>query len=636
VPVIKKINRFFLSLRRKLSNGVTVQLISVRLRTLFSLGLHNVWKVISYRIGVYYLGINPVCRLQVRLPDGPFFKKPTITSVGTPSSAWKEKACCFGYILKELHDGPPDWLANPFTGIRITNAHLPWWQIPDFDSQLGDIKAVWEASRFDWVLGMAQRTVCGVSDEMPRLNNWIADWCRVNPAYFGHNWKCGQEASIRVMHLAMVALILDQVRFPESALLDLVKAHLQRILPTLGYAMAQDNNHGISEAAALFIGGSWMHMAGVTEGRHWKDSGRYWLENRAARLIENDGSFSQYSLNYHRLMLDTCSMVELWRQHLDLPDFSMLWQSKVAAAARWLAAMVDPVSGDAPNLGANDGARLLALTDTDYRDFRPSVQLAMVLFTGQKAYASDGSWNGPLIWFRVALPSGMAESSLSLSQLFDDGGYAVLRYDAAMALLRYPRFKFRPSHADALHVDFWRSGENLLRDGGSYSYSTEPEWINYFPGTISHNTVQFDDRDQMPRLGRFLFGDWLKTEKRVQFIDNATETSFCASYRDRQGACHSRRVRLTAERLQVEDVIHGFTDKAVLRWRVRPGNWQLTGQRLTDGEYVLSVTGDMPIIRIELVTGWESRYYLQKNALPVLEVEVHEHGVLMTDFCWPI
>ena len=67
------------------------------------------------------------------------------------------------------------------------------------------------------------------------------------------------------------------------------------------------------------------------------------------------------------------------------------------------------------------------------------------------------------------------------------------------------RFRFRPSQADAMHVDLWVKDQNLLSDAGTYSYNTDARWLKYFPGTQSHNTVQFDDRDQMPRLGRFLF-----------------------------------------------------------------------------------------------------------------------------------
>ncbi|MDH4317523.1 MAG: heparinase II/III-family protein, partial [Desulfobulbaceae bacterium] len=475
----------------------------------------------------------------------------------------------------------------------------PWWNIPDFDSQVGDIKTVWEASRFDWVLAFAQRVSSGKVAELHRLNDWLAGWCAQNTPYCGSNWKCGQEASIRVMHLAMAALILGQADEPAKGLVDLIKLHLQRIVPTISYAMAQDNNHGTSEAAALFIGGSWLERIGVEGGERWQRSGRKWLENRVARLVEPDGGFSQYSLNYHRVMLDTFSMVEVWRRHLGLPEFSGLFQSRAAAAARWLAAMVDPRSGDAPNLGANDGTCLLPLTDSDYRDYRPSVQLSMALFAGKRAYTDDGPWNAQLAWLDVALPERVAKSLGN--QIFDDSGYAVLRRGEAMALLRYPRFRFRPSQADALHVDLWLGGDNLLRDAGTYSYNTDPEWLAYFPGTVSHNTVQFDDRDQMPRLSRFLFGDWLQTEGLQPLVENAEKTTFGAAYRDGHGARHQRSVYLLDNRMIVRDEVVGFADKAVLRWRVRPGNWRMEGQSLTDGKHILSVLASVPLARIELV-----------------------------------
>ena len=49
-----------------------------------------------------------------------------------------------------------------------------------------------------------------------------------------------------------------------------------------------------------------------------------------------------------------------------------------------------------------------------------------------------------------------------------------------MAMLRYPRFRYRPGHADALHLDLWLGDRNILRDGGTYSYNAERKWLNYF------------------------------------------------------------------------------------------------------------------------------------------------------------
>jgi hypothetical protein len=596
--------------------------------------------VVGYRLGVK-LGLNRVRRLKASAPKGPYFSAGQgLSGLAIPvQPSWQSQALLFSYWSIALSDSPPDWQANPFNGQRVTAPERDWWQIPDFDSAVGDIKLIWELSRMDWVLAFAQGAQQGDRAALDRLNAWLADWCEHNSPYKGPNWKCGQEASIRVMHLAMAALILGQVRMAAPGLRDLVRLHLQRIAPTVQYAMAQDNNHGTSEAAALFIGGSWLVAVGVPEGRSWARMGRRWLEDRAARLIGPQGSFSQYSLNYHRVMLDTFCMAEVWRRHLELPAFTASWQSRALSATQWLRHMVNPDNGDGPNVGTNDGARLLQLTDTPYRDHRPSVALAMALFAGQRAYAQSGPWEHALQWLGVAVP--MAVVPPLQSYVADDGGFAVLRCGNAMVMLRYPRFRFRPSQADALHLDLWLGPDNMLRDAGTYSYNTDPQWINYFGGTASHNTVQFDDRDQMPRLSRFLFGDWLKADG-VQTLQGSAEANqFAAGYRVERGARHHRAVSLQAGRLQVIDQVQGFTTKAVLRWRLQPGDWRLVsspqGLQLalgSEGVVTIGVLATVPVLRCELVQGWESRHYLEKTPVPVLEVEVQQSCTLTTEVHW--
>lgn len=604
----------------------------LRVRTALALGLPNIARVLWYRFGIT-LGFNAVRRLQAATPQGPYFRASTLESVSVaPVKEWHSSALLFGRWPFMVTDAPPDWLANPLTGQRVSAPEREWWQIPDFDPAVGDIKLIWELSRMDWVLAFAQRARNGDTAALARLNDWLADWCLHNPPYCGPNWKCGQEASIRVMHLAMAAMILGQVQQATPGLRDLVRLHLLRIEPTLQYAMAQDNNHGTSEAAALFIGGSWLAALGVPDGARWQEIGRYWLENRAERLIGVDGSFSQYSLNYHRVLLDTFCMVEAWRRHMELSVFSVRWNARALAATHWLYQMINPLNGDGPNLGANDGARLLQLTDSAYRDYRPCVQLAMALFVDQCAYAEGGASNYPLRWLGVSVSRVMA--SRPGSRVSDEGGFAVLRHGSAMAMLRYPRFRFRPSQADALHVDLWLDGENLLRDAGSYSYNVEPQWLDYFGGTISHNTVQFDDRDQMPRLSRFLFGDWLKTLSIEPLREDALATHFGAAYCDRQQASHYRRIALSDTDLKVVDEVAGFVRKAILRWRLKPGDWRMAEQRLTNGTHEVKIQANVPLIRCELVEGWESRHYLEKTLVPVLEIEVHQPGTLTTEYRW--
>lgn len=603
-----------------------------KVRTALNLGIINIIRVIVYRLSIR-IGINPVQRLKAPPIKGDFFRSYTDEAYNLPTNNdWANGVTLFSYWHLQSSTDIPIWHANPFTGKKAKSNHLPWWKIPDFDPNVGDIKQIWELSRFDWALAFAQKAANGNEEYLHKLNQWINDWYINNPPYLGINWKCGQEASIRVMHLAVCALILKQTKNSNSPLLDLIAVHLERIAPTIQYAVAQDNNHGTSEAAALFIGGSWLEKNNVPKGADWKRLGKKWLENRAQKLILKDGSFSQYSLTYHRLMLDTISLSEIWRIKMNEPKFKPKFYQRAQAACDWLYCIINLENGDGPNLGANDGARLLPLTNTNYRDFRPSLQLAMRAFKNQNAITQPGPWNNVLKW--LSIEPVTAPAPPQKSKLFDSGGYAILHKKDAMVLFRYPRFRFRPSQADALHIDLWVRGKNLLRDGGSYSYNAEEKWLNYFPCTISHNTVQFDNRSQMPRISRFLYGDWLKTKD----LSSITESNGCinvaASYKDAEGSVHSRSIELNENSLKVRDEIKGLKHSAILRWRLKPGDWKISKHSIKNKNHIISIQSTMPIKRFEVIEGWESKYYLDKQPIPVLEVEVHEAGALTTEYQW--
>lgn len=602
----------------------------IRLATYWRLGLANIWQVAWYRARLR-LRVHPVQRIRAVLTGTHFFNPcKGAEDQESPAKTAKPQPLYFGWYGAAQLNEPPDWHCNPFTGAEFEGASLPWWKLSDFGSNIGDIKTVWEASRFDWALAFAEQARDGDQEALSRLNRWVADWVVANPPYKGPNWKCAQEASIRVIHLLVAARLMDQALDPRPELVQLVQAHLARIRPTLSYAMAQDNNHGTSEAAALFIGGSWLDRLGAEGAGQSAKLGRQWLENRAARLILEDGSFSQYSTNYHRLMLDTYCLAEYWRDYLNLPEFSTGLYARLAAAARWLFAMTQPETGDVPNLGANDGARLIPLGGTDYRDFRPAVQLGMALFANQSAYSEFGNWNGPLSALGIKIPTEEAPPVKSVQ--FDKGGFSVLRRGQAFTLLRYPRFRFRPSQADALHVDLWVNGTNRLRDAGSYSYNASQDVINYFQGTVGHNTVQFDGRDQMPRLKRFLFGAWLKPDRVEPITENADKVTTAAGYTDREGARHHREICLTTNFLQVKDNVFGFRKEAVLRWRLAPGAWQLQGNTISNGADSLKITASVPIDSLRLIEGWESRYYLRRTPVPVIEVKIQKPGCLISRY----
>ena len=595
-----------------------------RAATLRRLGLRNVLRVGLYRLasrtGVW----------QLLTPSGQAWSAPVLGTgpwAGTaPSISGLSRAALLAEA-DEIRSGrlrlfsgaavaagdPPQWHVSPYDESNRADPAAHWSRVRTG----GDIKDIWEASRFTWapVLARAWRAT-GDARYLQVLGRWVGDWTSSNPVNLGANWACGQETSIRLMHVLIASQIVEAGEHPQG-LRRFVREHVTRISATTGYAIGQDNNHGTSEAAGLFIGGAWLAANGEPSASRFRDCGRAMMEERVRRLVMEDGSFSQYSVNYHRLMLDTLSITEWWRIRFDEPAFSDAFYERARAATLWLYEMTDERSGDAPNIGANDGARLLGLTSGSYRDHRPSVQLAAALFCEARAYDSPEA-DEPLLWLGVE--AGEQPMPARTSREFDRGGWVTMHASDAgsWACVKYPAYRFRPGHADALHLDLWRDGVNVLRDGGTFGYAAGEPWAMYFPGTASHNTIQFDGRDQMPRIGRFLFGGWLKGESSGLLVSGSS-AAWSGSYVDGLGSRHARTVQTEAGSWVVTDTIGGEHRSAVLRWRLAPGEYVLSGNRCAGERIAIEVDGD-GVIGMEVMQGWESRLYHEKSPVPVFEV----------------
>ncbi|MEM8951716.1 MAG: heparinase II/III-family protein [Pseudomonadota bacterium] len=630
-----------------------------RWRTARALGIGNVARVAAYRGMKRTRLAKWLTASPAESAVGDLFTTAEITD---SVSLEPDLAIYFSRHAMPLNGEVP-WLYDPFAEERFEEPERHWSEIPDFVRPGRDIKAIWELSRFDWVLKLARLARDQKSEEpVRRMNALIRDWQQHNPPFLGPNWKCGQETTIRMLQTLLAAALIGQDglrpgQAPSEALKAFVEIHTKRIAATIQYALAQDNNHSISEATGLYIAGAWLarHDKAARRPRSWHERGVQQLERLAARLFAEDGSFSQYSVTYHRFVIDMLAQAEWWRKRLDLPELSEIYRTRVRAGIRWLHDLTDPETGDAPNVGSNDGARLFVLSDTDYRDFRPSVQLAMKLFEDCVPYP-EGDHDQQLIG--LDLTPGPRRPLERSSRVMADGGFVLMiprppadrlpeesapatrggvdlaeasngkassqggRPSTAWGCVRFPSFAFRPAHADALHLDLWVDGVNLLRDSGSFSYNPKPGAAPDLRATSAHNTIEFDGRDQMPRLGRFLFGSWLEPAEVGELVADGDTLSWSGSYEDALGCRHRRTVFVDGAVWRVLDEIDGQKEKAVLRWRLAPGDWRLDGMTLHGALARLSIESDQPPSSLRLVDGKESRYYLDLETIPVLEVEL--------------
>jgi Heparinase II/III-like protein/Heparinase II/III N-terminus len=538
---------------------------------------------------------------------------------------------------------PPDWLRNPENGF-VFNAARHWIDVPDFAPQQGDIKMVWEASRFAsaWVLARAWAAT-GDGRYAEAFWQLFESWYAANPPNRGPNWKCGQEASLRLMAWTFAVYVLANAEATTGErlvrMLRAVAVHAERIESNIGYALSQNNNHGISEAMGLLTAG--LAFPELRRSDAWAAKGRRLIERLVRRQVYADGSYVQHSFNYHRLMLHDCLWAAVLAERSGRPLAADVLD-RLRRSYRFLHQMSD-ASGCLPNYGANDGALVMVLDACDYRDYRPVIQLAARVLDGVRLL-DDGPHDEPLLWFfgdaALDMPTEDAPRS---SVRAAEGGYTTIRREDSWAIIRAHAFGDRPSHADALHVDLWWRGRNLLRDSGTYHYYAEPRFEAFFEATRAHNTVEVDGLSQMDKASRFLWDRWLKArtirDERTAAGVHVWEGEHDGYHRLADPVTHRRSVIavLGGLWLFIDDLLGAAEHTVRQFWQI--GDCRATldaaGRRLTlaagDDTAELTIHGADDTSEIfyteglendDEILGWRSLYYHEKEAAGVLMVRL--------------
>jgi asparagine synthase (glutamine-hydrolysing) len=401
------------------------------------------------------------------------------------------------------------WNQNAFSGAEVP-ADRHWSDLGDFD--FGDIKYIWEPSRFGIAYALV-RAYWRSGDRRYADFFWtiLESWRSANPPQLGPNWKCGQETSIRIMAwcFALWGFLDCEATTPGrvAMLVEMLAVSGRRVEANLSYAINQQNNHGISEAAGLFTLG--VLFPEMRIAAHWRDVGSSVLARLAKELVYDDGGFSQHSLNYHRHMLH-CFTWAVKLGDVRTSPLAPIVKDRLARAVEFELAVQDPHTGAVSKIGPDDGSLVLPLTNCGYEDFRPGIQLASAL-TGNGRVYDEGPWDEALFWIAGDEPVGGHVRATTESFSGDESGVYTIRNDDGLAVFRCMRkFRHRPAHADLLNVDIWWRGSNVAIDAGTFSYNDPRSPALDFEGTRTHNTVSVDGADQMQRASRFLWAPWAR------------------------------------------------------------------------------------------------------------------------------
>lgn len=525
----------------------------------------------------------------------------------------------------------------------------------DLRPSIFDIKYIWEPARFGWsfTLGRAYHLTHD-NNYAESFWKYFESFTESNPANMGPHWMNGQEVAIRLISLVWADHVFENA--PASSherravLHQSIAHHASRIAPTLVYARAQNNNHLVTESAALYTAGLFF------KNKKWRAIGWKWLNWSYQNQIGDYGEYIQHSTNYHRVMLQTA----LWINFIKQDVFSASTSQAIARSAHWLFSLLDNASGLTPNLGANDGALIFPLSVTDFRDYRPTVQAASRAFL--KTSLSSGVWDEMSLWFGLPANSRVINSDAYLTEN--------LRGKNSWGYLRASHFKSRLSHMDQLSLDLWWRGINITQDAGTYLYNAEPPWDNPLVTTHIHNTVTVDGNDQMTRAGRFLVLDWANAySKNIIESEENILSRVRANHRGYHSVKHERTITVYQdEKWVVNDKLtqrsrssHAYRLHWLLpdyEWKIEeqdsglglqiksPYGWitlQITSDpRISNSEYRMSLVRAGELVYghrdVQAYEGWVSQTYGQKSpALSfALEVTSPYHTAFKSEFTFPI
>jgi uncharacterized heparinase superfamily protein len=411
---------------------------------------------------------------------------------------------------------PIDWHLDP---LRDRRAPLrPWSALdPNDAGTVGDSRVVWEFNRHQWLVRLAQAWVFTRDDRYAAASVQAIDaWLEANPPGVGVNWASSMEVSLRLMSWCWTLVLLRESSTISPAWLHKVLAalwlHATHIRRYLSYYCSRNTDLtsetlGLCCASVLF--------PEFREAERWREIAVRTLVAESDAQVLRDGVHFEQSTCYHRYSTETYLHFLLLadRNGIAVPEHVY---HRVQQMVEFLLA-VRQSDGTIPAIGDDDGGSLLPLADRAAGDGRGLFAVAAALF-GRRDFAwAAGGLAPDVVWLMGQEGAGSFDRinpmppTRAASRVFPSGGYAVMRSgwetDAHQVIVDIGPIGCPVSgghgHADLLSIQCAIFGEPCLVDAGTYSYTGEPQWRDFFRSTAAHSTVIVDGVSQAEPAGPF-------------------------------------------------------------------------------------------------------------------------------------
>jgi hypothetical protein len=426
---------------------------------------------------------------------------------------------------------------------------------------------------------------------------------RYGKGFLPYRWDNKYSSAIRTLILVNTrAQLAAKHQLPAD-----VEAGTRRALERLGHFLELpenfnvDNNHGFGEDAALYALA--VNLPDLPQAPRWRALAGGRLDELIAKNVDATGVQVERSPFYHFYVLRLATKMVDWarRAHVTLPKEFV---RRADAMVRYATFVTQP-DGMLPLQGST--------VKTDV------TKLERQMFT------SFGERYPEFEYARTLGLSGTRPTDRNVR--FESSGDAILRSGFGTAedykqsthvAFNLGRARTQHAHHDALAVDVYGAGRDLLTDSGLFTYDFN-DWRKFFWSTRAHNTITVDDANQA--VGPVHQGA-LKT---------GPAWAYQSGSHDLYKGFEQRRSVLVLRRdltLVVDDVRGDRTADIAQNWHVFPGatvrrDGALGVRASADGRPALALweATDTPLVLDDVfgqttpaIQGWASDLYGKKTA----------------------
>lgn len=445
---------------------------------------------------------------------------------------------------------------NWHSGILTSNS---WPKIysPELDfrqrDDIGDVRLTWEINRhFQLVILAKAYFLTGNVKYLQGLGAFLKSWTEENPVLIGVNWVSAMELAIRANSWIWCYCLLGTHNKREeheirSLLLNGIIQHCMFIEKNLSlYSSA--NNHLIVEVSVLGIAGILFEK--LPYASRWVKLCTDMLERQLPKQVHKDGVSAEQAFHYHAFAMEALFLLLVIAGNNGIKLPSVISES-LEKMCGFIWSVMDRC-GNVPDIGDSDDGHIVKLSCEHFNYYRFLLLLGTVIFKRGDFKNKAGPYNEQAFW--ILGQDGMEKfyaincgSSAESSKLFEDGGYAVIKYSDSEKE-RQMLFDFGPlglgalaahGHADALGITLSINGNAVFIDPGTYIYNVRREWRDYFRSTCVHNTICINGRNQSVISGPFIWSRKAKA-KLVSAVKNKRYEFYSAEHDGYKPLIHRR------------------------------------------------------------------------------------------------